>query len=98
MIGKNIKLIELIGDKGYIINENSQNLLKNLNTTMITPTRKNQKKQNTDDEKNKLKKRYKVENTIATIKRYNRIHIRRDKLMINYMGFVYLACIKVAKK
>jgi len=40
-----------------------------------------------------LKERYKVENMFAKIKSYNRIHIRRDKTISSYLGFVYLGCI-----
>ena len=40
-----------------------------------------------------LKKRYKIENLFAKIKVFNRVHIRRDKLIASYMGFVYLAII-----
>ena len=68
-----------------------------MNAKMITPKRKNQLTQNTKEENTKLKMRYKIENVIATIKKYNRIHVRRDKLIVTYMGFVYLGCIEVAK-
>jgi len=49
--------------------------------------------QNTDEETLMLKKRYKIENLFAKIKVFNRVHIRRDKLIASYMGFVYLALI-----
>ena len=60
---------------------------------VITPKRKNQIIRNTDFEKQKLKKRYKVENWFSKLKNFNRILIRRDKLITTYMGFVYLGCI-----
>ena len=34
----------------------------------------------------------------ADIKIYQRVHVRRDRKMVNYMGFVYLACIKIYEK
>ena len=85
--------VNLIGDKGYIMNNTDKKVSKELKVTIITPKRKNQKEKNTESEKNKLKKRYKVENMFQKIKTYNRVLIRRDKLIATYMGFVYLACI-----
>ena len=32
---------------------------------------------------------YKIENLFAKIKRFNRIHVRRDKLIVSFMGFVH---------
>ena len=47
----------------------------------------------------KLKIRNKVENTIQIIKSYDRINLRKDKLLVNYMNFVYLATgIKINNK
>ena len=40
-----------------------------------------------------LRKRYKVENMFANIKVFNRVHVRRDKSISSYMGFVHIACI-----
>ena len=42
-----------------------------------------------------LNKRYKIENLFAKIKVFNIVHIRRDKLIVSYMGFVYLALMKI---
>ena len=88
--------VNLIGDKGYIMNNTDKKVLKELKVTIITPKRKNQKGKNTESEKNKLKKRYKVENMFQKNKTYNRVLIRRDKLIATYMGFVYLSCIHVS--
>ena len=55
------------------------------------------KVQNTKEDNEKLKKRPIVENSIGSIKIFNRIHVRFDKLMTSCMGFVYLGCIKKAK-
>ena len=86
----------MIGDKGYIMNDTDKKTLKEINVTLITPKRKNQKVKNTIIENNKLKIRYKVENMFAKIKTYNRIHVRRDKLIATFMGFVYFSCIYVS--
>ena len=82
--------INIIGDKGYIINENDKIKLLKKKVVIITPKRKNQKIKTTTEEKVKLKKRYKVENLFSKIKAYNRIHVIKDRLMSTYMGFVYM--------
>ena len=70
-----------MGDAGFIINK--YNTPPNVN--LITVKRKNQKEQNTEDNKSKLKNRYKIENLFAKIKVFNRIHVRRDKLIISLL-------------
>ena len=87
------KKYNLIGDSGYIINQDK--IKKYLNVKLITYKRKNQKIQNNEDDKLKLSKRYKIENFFAKIKIFNRIHVRRDKKIVTYLGFVYLACIAI---
>jgi transposase len=62
---------------------------------LITAKRKNQHKKNTAGEKLILKKRYLIENVFAKIKKFNRIHVRRDKLIVTYMGFVHIALMKI---
>lgn len=85
------KNIILTGDLGYLVNDDTKKTIKkNHNITLITPYRKNQKKNNTQQEKNELKTRYKVENAISKLKRFNRTCIRRDRKMNTFMGFIYL--------
>ena len=86
----NTKKYNLVGDAGYIVNSQ---IIQNNNITIVTYKRKNQLIKNTENEINILKKRYKIENFFAKIKAYNRIHIRRDKLISSYLGFVFLASI-----
>ena len=81
----------LMGDAGFIINTNV--IPSNIN--LITVKRKNQKIQNTESNKVKLKNRYKIENLFAKIKVFNRIHVRRDKLIASFMGFVHIAIMKI---
>jgi hypothetical protein len=71
----------LLGDAGFIINKD--NVPSHVN--LITVKRKNQKEQNTEENKSKLKNRYKIENLFAKIKAFNRIHIRRDKLIVSLL-------------
>ena len=39
--------------------------------------------------KKKLKERYKIENLFATIKANERINVRHERKLINYLSFVY---------
>jgi len=88
------KKMTITGDKGYILNQNDKNeILEKYKIDLIHPYKSNQKKQNTSYEKDKLKKRYKVENLFSRIKCFNRVHVRRDKTINAFMGFVFLACI-----
>ena len=80
--------IELIADKGYLTKEENKVILSEQNCSIITPVRKNQKIKLTEEEKN----RYLVENMFVDIKIYNRVHVRRDSNIKNYMEFVYMAC------
>ena len=60
---------------------------------MVTPKRKNQKLRLIILEKSKLKNRFKIEFLFFKLKIFNKIYVRRDSLMITYMGFFTLACI-----
>ena len=64
---------------------------------MIYPKRKNQKIKNTKKEKKILKKRHKIDNVFASIKKYDRIMLRKEHKIINYMSFVYIAMMDCLK-
>jgi len=87
---KTNKSYNLVGDGGFIFDTSKIPL----NVNLIAVKRKNQLLQNTVTEKQILKKWYKIENLFAKIKRFNRVHVRRDKLIVSYLGFVYLAFMK----
>lgn len=96
---KKHKKINLIGDKGYIARHEIKDRLRIRKIRLITPRKRNQKKKRLSiSDRIKLKKRNKVENCIKDIKSYSRIATRTDKLIINYMGFVYIACALNIKK
>jgi len=84
------KKTNIIGDKGFIINPSK---ITDININLITPKRTNQKTRNTEQEKIKLKKRSVIERWFGRLKNFNRIMVRRDKLISTFMGFVYLGCI-----
>ena len=82
---------KFICDSGFLFDRS----LIPANVNLITVKRKNQLVQNTVIENQILKKRYKIENLFARIKQFNRVHVRRDKLIVTYLGFVHLAFMKI---
>jgi hypothetical protein len=94
----NFRKINFICDKAYIMKKiNKEKLLKK-NVHMITPYRKNQKNKktgkklkNTKKEKNKLKYRYKIEHVNCTVKKYDRLNLRKDVLIHTFKSFLFLA-------
>jgi hypothetical protein len=80
--------INLIGDKGYITS--TLFTFNNKKIKLITPYRKNMKKKLTTQEKNKLKKRNKIEHVFQKIKKYNRTQLRKEKKINNFMSFLYI--------
>ena len=84
------KITKLCGDKGYISRKRFK-LNNNKRVKLITPKRKNQVIQNTRMELKVLKGRQSIERSLSFIKKYNRVVVRKDKCIENYMGFVFLA-------
>ena len=81
---------KLCGDKGYISRKRYKlNNMKRIK--IIAPKRRNQLIPNTRMELNILKKRSSIERSLSFIKKYNRIVVRRDKNVKNYISFVFLA-------
>lgn len=82
----------IIADKGYIINKETQKKLYNENKIkIITPKRKNSKNNTTLKEKKLLKDRYKIEHVFKSLDNYRRILYIRDKKIINHESFTFLA-------
>ena len=66
-------------------------LLKKHKVKLIVPKKKNQKNVRiTKYMKSKLKIRNVVENCIQSLKSFNRIYLRRDRLIANYLSFVFI--------
>lgn len=95
-----IKLIncKIVGDRGYINEKIKMDLSKNDNINLIYPYRNNQKKGNSRENIQLLKKRHIVENFFSWLKRRKRIQQRYEKKYINYLNFVYLAVIDIVAK
>lgn len=86
------KPINLIADKGYVTKRSDKlDLLKKYKIKLIVPKKKNQKNIRISKfMRSKLKVRNKVENCIQSIKRFNRIMVRRDRKLCNFLGFVFI--------
>ena len=80
---------DVIGDKGYITSNNF--VISNRVINLTTPKRKNQKIKTSNLCKKKLKGRHKIENLFATIKANERINVRHERKLNNYLSFVYTA-------
>ena len=83
------KYFNLLGDKAYKTKENHK--LNKKNIKVITPNKSNAVIKNTKFKNKKLKKRIKVENAINNVKRYERVKTRKDRNIITYMSWVYIA-------
>ena len=85
--------VNLIGDKGYI----TQEKFKVMNKTMsiITPKKRNQRTKNTQKQEKLLKLRSLIEYFFSDVKKNIRIMIRKEKQVINYLSFMYIAMLEI---
>jgi hypothetical protein len=83
----------VIGDSAYLAKEKTKKELSKKGITLIAPYRKNQKKVNTKEEKKKLKNRNLIERKFSSVKQNNRIHVRKDRKIVNFIGFFYLGTV-----
>ena len=96
----------LLGDAGYDSNILREKLINFNFGKLITPkNRRNIKDKNklqalklSQNDKDLLKKRIKVEHINAHLKQYKRLSIRYDKYSNNYQCFLHLACIDIILK
>ncbi|VBB18702.1 hypothetical protein YASMINEVIRUS_1234 [Yasminevirus sp. GU-2018] len=85
--------VNLIGDKGYHVRKEVKEALRKRRIRLIVPRRKNQKKRYLrSKDRELLKERNKIENVIKMLKSINRISVRKDKRISNYLGFVWVGC------
>ena len=95
-INPNIKIksqeINLIGDKGYITSNNIT--LDNKKINVITPHKKNSKEKFIYRNSKKISYRYIIENTICSIKKEERISLRKDRKINTFMGWIYISSLK----
>jgi putative transposase len=83
----------VIADRGYDSNELRRELEGNNNEAVI-PGRKNRKEAITYD-KEKYKKRGMIERIFGKIKENRRLTVRYEKSDINFLGFIFIAFIKI---
>jgi transposase len=91
------KLIhQIIGDKGYVVNPSiRKRRMNNIDFNIVTPYKKNQKKENTKHEKKLLEQRYKIENLFCRLKKLQRLYLRKDRCVSCYKSFFYIGMILV---
>jgi transposase len=87
--------ITIVGDKGYIINDDKKKQFNRRNIKIIHPYRKNQKKKNNKMELKLLGKRYRIENFFAGLKQFKKIQLRYESKIINYEGFLKISLIVI---
>lgn len=90
-INNKSKYFILLGDKAYKTKDKFKLLNKPIK--IITPDKINSKIKNLNSNNKKLKLRIKVENVINSIKKFNRIKIRKDRNIKYYLSWVYLSCL-----
>lgn len=92
----------LIADKGYISATLKEEINNKYKIRLITPEKNyknNSKKHTSEYDKEKLKKRYIIENTFSWIKHYTRLYRRKDKKIAIYSSFMYFGISNlIAKK
>jgi len=84
----------LIADKGYVSGVLKEEIMRKYKIELITPekrTRYGTKKNNSEFNKRKLKIRYIIERTFGIAKQYARIFRRRERKIISFGSFVYMA-------
>lgn len=86
----------LIGDKAYDSDPLDEEL-REQGIEMIAPHRSNRKQAATQDGRplRRYKRRWKVERLFSWLQKFRRIATRFDFHAENYLGFVYLGCIKI---
>lgn len=89
---KRNNITKLCGDKGYISRKRYK-LNNKKRIKIIAPKKRNQLIPNTRMQLNILKSRKSIERSFSFIKKYSRVFVRRDKNVINYISFLFLAMI-----
>ena len=89
----------LIGDKAYDSDALDERL-RARGIELIAPHRSNRRKPKTQDGRplRRYRRRWQIERLNAWLQNARRIVVRYDHDVINYLGFVQLACIRVLLK
>ena len=75
----------IVGDKGYV-SKHLQWALSQSGTRMLTPRKKNNRSKRTMhyDDRQRLRKRHKVENFFCRLDKFKRLHCRHDKTLASF--------------
>lgn len=89
----------LIGDKAYD-SDPLDALLLDRGIDWVAPDKKNRKKPGTQDGRRlrRYKHRFKVERFFSWLEDFRRLVVRWEYHAANYLGFLYLACIRILMK
>lgn len=80
------------GDKGYVSNPMKETLKREKKIRFLAIPKRNMR-QPSPLEKIRFKERITIENTIANLKRFDRVNRRRDKQMESFKAFTFIALI-----
>jgi transposase len=62
----------------------------------VLPRRRNRKRTTQDGRPlRRAKRRWKVERAFAWLQNYRRLVVRYERYSVNFLGFVYLACVLI---
>ena len=92
---KKIYFNYLYADKSYISKDLKNRLLTSKKINLITPFKKNQKEINTDEERDGLKRRMRIEHINNKLKQNRSLHTRYTKDLLLFEGLIYLGCLKI---
>lgn len=85
----------LYADKSYISKELKNKLLKTRRIRLITPFKKNQKQNNSEEEINGLKRRMRIEHINNKLKQNKRLNNRYIKDLLHFESLIYIGCLKI---
>jgi transposase len=83
----------VIGDKAYDSDPLAHKLMDDYDIELIAPHRRNRKIKTQDGRPlRRYRRRWKVERFFAWLNNYRRLVVRWERRMVNYRGFLNLAC------
>ena len=92
-INKNIKIENLIGDKGYVSNKIKTYFKEKYNINYVYPEKGTII--NTDEDNKLVKSRYINENSFSWLTKYRRLTCRYEKITLTFHSFIQLAYVNI---
>jgi transposase len=86
----------LVGDRAYDCDPLDAELAQQ-GIELIAPHKENRKKKNTQDGRalRRYRNRWKIERLFAWLQNFRRLIVRYEYYLVNFLGFVHLACITI---